>query len=344
MTDTERILSDTDNGLKVFKHYLGSRYSKKVFCNPYRGDVSPSCKLYYKSKNGSSRWVMIDFGDSDWTGDCFHLVAKVNHLSLKTQFREILLIINKELDLHVMNELPHVDYKHYDIPDENVSSRSHGELIGYDITYKSYSDYELRWWSRYGITEDILKEYHTLSVRDITLSYKDGHFFTISSDYKESCYAYLFNEGKGVKVYRPGSSTRFLQLGDLPRPYIFGMEQLPRRGDKVFITGGEKDVMSLAAHGFPAVCLNSETAKISNNTLSELCMRFMNIYVLYDCDKTGVSSGSQRIREIHDYFSSIGKNDRSKLVTLPLKGTKSEKDISDFFRLGYTDNDFLKLL
>ena len=36
-----------------------------------------------------------------------------------------------------------------------------------------------------------------------------------------------------------------MYAGHFPKPYIFGYEQLPVKGDVVFITGGEKDVMSL---------------------------------------------------------------------------------------------------
>ena len=45
---------------------------------------------------------------------------------------------------------------------------------------------------------------------------------------------------------------RFLYVGDFGDNYCFGLEQLPAKGDLLFITGGEKDVMSLAAHGFHA--------------------------------------------------------------------------------------------
>ena len=65
-----------------------------------------------------------------------------------------------------------------------------------------------------------------------------------------------------IKVYRPCSQMRFLYVGDFGDNYCFGLEQLPAKGDLLFITGGEKDVMSLAAHGFHAICFNSETAFI----------------------------------------------------------------------------------
>lgn len=47
-----------------------------------------------------------------------------------------------------------------------------------------------------------------------------------------------------IKVYRPCSQMRFLYAGDFGDNYCFGLEQLPAKGDLLFITGGEKDVMS----------------------------------------------------------------------------------------------------
>jgi len=43
-----------------------------------------------------------------------------------------------------------------------------------------------------------------------------------------------------------------------------------KHGDILFITGGEKDVLSLAAHGFNAISMNSETANIPKNLLRAL--------------------------------------------------------------------------
>ena len=72
--------------------------------------------------------------------------------------------------------------------------------------------------------------------------------------------------------------------------YVFGREQLPIRGDILFLTGGEKDVLSLAAHGFHAISMNSETAHISKNLLRALSFRFKHLVLLYDVDETGLKS------------------------------------------------------
>lgn len=117
--------------------------------------------------------------------------------------------------------------------------------------------------------------------------------------------------------------------------YCFGMEQLPSKGDTVFITGGEKDVLSLTSHGFHAICFNSETVNIPASIIYKLTFRFKHIILLYDADKTGIESSAKHEKQLAEYGV--------KRLVLPLAGTKQEKDISDYFRLGNSREDFLKL-
>jgi GTPase SAR1 family protein len=110
---------------------------------------------------------------------------------------------------------------------------------------------------------------------------------------------------------------------------------LPAKGDTLFITGGEKDVMSLASHGFHAICFNSETSNIPQNAIRKLSYRFKHIILLYDVDKTGLESSLKHEQQL----SNLGV----KRLVLPLSGTKQEKDISDYFKLGNTGDNFLQL-
>ena len=138
-----------------------------------------------------------------------------------------------------------------------------------------------------------------------------------------------------IKVYRPCSQMRFLYAGDFGDNYCFGLEQLPAKGDLLFITGGEKDVMSLAAHGFHAICFNSETAFIPAAVIHRLSFRFKHIILLYDVDSTGLKSSAKREEELKEYGV--------KRLLLPLAGTKTEKDVSDYFMLGNSHEDLIKL-
>ena len=71
--------------------------------------------------------------------------------------------------------------------------------------------------------------------------------------------------------------------------------------------------------------------------MESLSERFHHIIFMYDCDETGKRESNARIEEFSSRFPV------SQLI-LPLCGTKREKDISDFFRLGNTSEDLNLLL
>jgi hypothetical protein len=136
-------------------------------------------------------------------------------------------------------------------------------------------------------------------------------------------------------VYRPESEIRFVQGGNIPEHFCFGLEQLPAKGDLLFITGGEKDVMTLASNGFHAICFNSETSNIPPEVIHKLSYRFKHIVLLFDVDKTGRESSEKQVSNLGAYSVS--------LLLLPLNGTKEEKDVADYFRLGYSSEDLKRL-
>lgn len=332
MQERERILDRTNRGYDIFTHYIKKDVQRKMFANPFRADSSPSCRLYYNQKNGGI-WFMVDYGASEWSGDCFSVVAKSMHMNTSTEFRELLKTIDKEMDLHVMDDEP-VNYH----PVKKVSPQAVDEgPVAFKANYQAFKAGEIRYWQRYGITPEILAKYEVKSLFSCKFFPKGKEPYTYHGSYMEPMYGYTFNSGSGIKVYRPFSKTRFLYGGHLPKPYVFGWKQLPASGDVVIITGGEKDTMTLAAHGFTALAFNSESAKISEEHMKELSERFHHIVFMYDCDETGKRESAARLEEF------TGRFHVSQLV-LPLSGSKREKDISDYFHLGYTSENFQQLL
>ena len=87
----------------------------------------------------------------------------------------------------------------------------------------------------------------------------------------------------------------------------------------VFITGGEKDVMSLASKGFNAVCFNSETAAIPTSLIEMFDRKFRHIVFLYDMDDTGRNESARRMDELSSFHVLR--------MELPISGAKGDKDI-----------------
>ncbi len=337
MSDRNRILERTNGGLNVFTHYLGDGCKNRLFRNPYRTDSNPSCRLKFKEgRDGIGKWIMTDYGDSQWHGDCFWLVARISQLDLATDFMEVLRIIDKDLNLFCLDDRTTQSHQMMSKVQQSDDFKPGCGMLTAKPVYQVMPQNEKDYWMKYGIAEDVLQRYDVKSVYFCKLTRPDGTSFNIRSTWNYPVFAYRFNNDQGIKFYRPGSSFRFIYAGKLPNPYIFGWSQLPQSGDVVYITGGEKDVMSLAAKGFTAVCFNSETCRLRSTVLGELASRFSHIVLLYDSDETGKRESALRISELAENFP-ISR------VILPLSGTKQEKDISDFFSLGHTSTELKQL-
>ena len=337
MLDKNKVLSCTRDGLDIFKHYLpGDWRVGRNFKNPFYDDTKASCNIYFDRRSGMYR--MKDFGNPEYDGDCFSLVGKIKNLDCTTDFTEILKQINEEMNLGLENG--------YTLPKNRSSSRAKANDVNensvkelaydpkpYTIFERGFTLKEIEFWKQYGITREILKIYKVVSLDEFTSENKDSKSFTIQSSVEEPIFGYFGK--KYVKIYRPFSQIRFLYGGNLPESYCFGLEQLPARGNTLFITGGEKDVLSLASKGFYAICFNSETSSIPESLIKKLSYRFKHILILYDVDKTGLEASLKHQKQL----SGFGVN----RLILPLSGTKQEKDISDFFRMGNTKNDFNQL-
>ena len=64
----------TDRGLSVFRHYLPVQFRiGKKFLNPLYKDTKASCNVYYDRRH--SVYKMKDFGNEEYSGDCFELVG-----------------------------------------------------------------------------------------------------------------------------------------------------------------------------------------------------------------------------------------------------------------------------
>jgi hypothetical protein len=337
MLNKEELLRRTNKGLDVFKHYIPTQWKTgRNFLNPLYEDRKASCNVYFDRCGDIFRFK--DFGNDDYSGDCFFFVGKLKGLDCNNcvDFVEILKTINRDMSLGVGDS-------DYNRPMQQVQQPVNKQEVSeppqqqkskpYNIIQQKFTQKELDFWMQSGITPETLKQYKVVSLREFRSENKDGKPFYYTSSDNEPLFGYM---GKRyVKIYRPFSEVRFLYGGNLGDNYCFGLEQLPAKGDTLFITGGEKDVMTLAAHGFHAICFNSETSTIPTGTIYKLTFRFKHIVLLYDTDKTGIEAAIRHEKALAEYGV--------KRLILPLSGEKKDKDITDYFRNGNSRKDFRQL-
>lgn len=333
MLKKDKILERTNNGLNIFKHYISGNWRiGRNFLNPLYQDSKASCNIYFDRYSGV--YKMKDFGNDQFSGDCFFLVGQMNGLdcSNTNEFVEIMKIIDRDLSLSLSeNNLSPISK--VKAPLVNVTSIIERESKPFQFQEQPFTKSETDFWKQCGITAEILNEYKVCSLHSFESQNSDDKPFCLISSPSEPMFGY--KSKRFIKLYRPFSQVRFMYGGNIGENYCFGLEQLPAKGDTIFVTGGEKDVMSMAAKGFHAICFNSETVNVPANIIYKLTFRFKHIILLYDMDKTGIESSKKHEKQLTEYGV--------KRLALPLEGTKEEKDISDYFKLGYTRAEFLKL-
>lgn len=337
----DEILRITDGGRMIFEHYL-DKYGQqlKKFYSPFYEDTHASCEVRKSKKSG--KWNFIDYGDSTYDGDCFTFVAHKYGLKVKDDFVKIMHTIIQEMNLPI--EIKDKEFvapkplisSTYIYKPRKVSAKSTSEVKSFNIVAQNFFESELLFWNKYGIDIDTLKRYNVISVKSYCIINKE-----VGNTYRPMpCCSmpgnpiFAYKGDKYYKIYRPEDKRRFCWLGEKPEEYYFGYDQLPECGTTLFITGGEKDVLSLAAHGFNAISLNSETALLPESVMTLLRSRFLHIFIMYDADETGVREMAKRCEEHPDLIP----------LHLPLAGTKKDKDISDFFASGKRSEDFSRIV
>ena len=342
MLSKEEILARTDKGLNVFKHYLPFNFRVgRNFLNPLYEDKKASCNVYFDRAN--NQYKLKDYGNENYSGDCFHFVGKILGTDCRhaDSFLEILQKINQDLSLGLDNisksqfpktlspmssksQILNPPLGGWGSSPKSSSLESKEEqpkpIKPFSIKVKPFSEVELNYWQQYSISFEILKRYQVVSLKEFASENNEGKPYKLTPSDKEPIFAY---QGKRyLKLYRPFSTIRFQYAGDLGDKYCFGLEQLPPKGNILFITGGEKDVLSLDSKGFCAICFNSETSNIPQSIIQKLTYRFKHIVLLYDCDKTGLEASQKHLQQLAVHGV--------KRMVLPLKGNKGRKR---YFRL-----------
>ena len=245
MLNKDELLRQTNNGLNVFKHYISVQWKTgRNFLNPLYEDRKASCNVYFDRRNNIYR--IKDFGNDNYSGDCFFFVGQLKGLDCNNgaDFVEILKTINRDMSLG-LDSSDYATHIPQSVPQKNNSTIPElPKIKPYNITQQKFTQKELDFWLRSGITPEILKLYRAVSLKEFRSENKDGKSFSYTSSENEPLFGYI---GKRyVKIYRPFSEVRFLYGGNIGDSYCFGLEQLPAKGDTLFITGGEKDVIEIA--------------------------------------------------------------------------------------------------
>jgi len=287
----------------------------ELISNPLlaRKQQTPSFNIHCKS--GVWRWK--DF--SGMQGSAFDLVM----IMYGTDFNGACDIINQEMHLGLESDF-NKDIKRVYVPKKEPEV-FYERNFNYDIDCMQWTKNLLLFWERYGIKQEHLEEFNVMPLRSVLAYNKSNEPYYIEATQYEPIYAYIHETW--AKIYRPYSfPMKFLYTGKKPDNFVFGLEQLPEKGKTLYLVGGEKDVICMYAHGFSAVCLNSETSSLLNYPkLLELMNgnRFDKYVVLFDNDKVGQEQMDKIVEEFPIFKKKI------------VPEMETGKDISDWYKNYY---------
>lgn len=262
---------------QIMEFYLKVPVKKGLFRSSLRNDKNPTCSFY---RNKSGTLIFKDFA----TGQSLNIFGVVQ-AKFNCDYRKALQIIAN--DFNIIK---------YDIPKNrgkinlNVQKIEDKTSAKIQVEIQSFTENELKWWNKYGITLDILKKFNVFSCKHVFLN---GELFAESTP---NCPIYGYYGGKIQeyhekvelwKCYFP-RRKKYRFIGNYPSKKLQGYDKLPKKGKICVLTKSQKDVMALYAYGIPACAPNSETVIPSKAVIDDLTSRFEYVFALWDNDETGV--------------------------------------------------------
>ena len=291
---------------QLMEYYLHIPVKKGLFRSPLRRDKQPTCSFY---RNKSGTLIFKDFA----TGQHLNVFDVVQSI-FKCNYFESLRIIANDFgivrDSALRKNPGKINLNPIKIKDKEISK--------IQIEVQEFTDSELKWWGKYGISKDILKRFDVYSCKHVFLN--DQLF----AESQQHCpiFGYYGKKYQGLELWRCyfPKRTSFRFITNWPSKKIQGYDQLPKKGKLLVITKSMKDSMCLYSCGITACAPNSENLFIPDKVLEDLKNRFENIVVLYDNDRPGLYNMA-KIRKEHPELT---------YVFIPKR--YGSKDISDFYK------------
>lgn len=285
----------------IYAKYIGQFKVGMIYNSPFRKDKNPSFGIYY-----SKRTKQLLFKDHG-TGECGNVIKFVSLFTGKTEYSDILSdIVDK---LNITNNTKLVSSKQYILPTETV--------IG--VVRQEFTDVDINYWKQFNISINTLKKFNVNSIKYYLCN------GIVKGTYKRENPMYAYKVYNNFKIYRPLADKYTKWRNNLTDYDIQGYEQLPQKGDILFITKSMKDVMCLHEMGYPAVSPSSESTFLPKDVLEQLKTRFKRIIILFDRDTAGVKRSRKLSRETGLEAMFINKKFKAKDVSDAVKANSFEE-------------------
>ena len=250
----------------ILNHYFGISTLPVLINNPLRPDKNASLSIFLNDKD---KIILKDFGS-------------YKSYNLWSFLMEFWGISYEELLEKIINDLNNINSTLFQLKSKRYKQQLKSKSI-LECKIRDWKDYDLQYWESYGISLPWLKfgEVYPISHTFIT---KDNQKHT----FRAEKYAYAYVERKDgivtLKIYQPKSTVRkWCNSGNASVWDLWS--QLPKIGNKLFITSSRKDALCLWENTLiPAISMQGEGYIPKQSVIDELKSRFKEIYIFFDND------------------------------------------------------------
>jgi len=304
---------------EVTEHQIYCRYwisdfkLRKKYISPIRQERNASFNVYEKG----GKLLFKDYGGE--SGDVWKFVQLITHTY---SFKDVVDRIAQDFGLSKeKKEFTSSEKKNYwrsQIPFVDFIFRKQYEFVEKEFPNMGM---QIDFWTKSGITHDILQEYDTRNLQSFTLITPEGNYKTEAVPFRP-LYVYVCNEKEKIyKFYNPKALNKKSKFKTNRSPYdrLFGMDQITSFQDVIAFTAGEKDSLSLFANTkIRGVCTIAESTLPTQEQINWLEENCNFIVVLYDNDVPGVKATNKLI----DIYPQV--------IPVRLSEISLVKDVSDY--------------
>lgn len=304
---TQELLLRYNSEETYMEHYLGIPVKKGLFKSPLRKDNTPTCAFF---RDSAGRLVFKDF-----RGDFYGNFIEVVKYKYNVSYSKALAIIANDFGIRKNINFP-VNKSCIKEYTNSKFEKTEGSII--KVKVKDFTEEELKWWGKFGISLNTLKKFFVFSLE---LVYLNNEIFSFSTS-KKFQFGYYYptkdKEKQLWKIYYP-MNKKYRFITNYKKSIIQGIHNMPKNGEYLVITKSLKDVMCLYELGIPAIAPNSENQFVSDILYSKLKEKFKKIFLFYDSDLAGISNMNKIRKKFPDTIP----------IYIPRK--YKAKDISDFY-------------
>ena len=261
------------NEYDIFRTYcLPFKEAGKFFKSELREDNNPTCKIFL---NEHDALIYHDFNGN--SHNCFtYIVYKYN-----IDFNTALNIINRDFKLGLSSSWSD-DTNHDEIAPKKYDKKKlkHQTVTILQKRKRKWSKLDKEYWfNKYSISSFTLNYFNVEPIEYYWVNYRRFKCHNIT-------YSYEFNGARDI--YAPlNEEYKWAASTTKANKHIYGLTQLAKSGDVLFVVSSLKEVMFLFELGINAIAPQSESCFIPDSILTALRLRFDRIIIMYDFDRAG---------------------------------------------------------